>query len=175
MQLAALRDLEGYGLCARGRFQLARRLTLNGVVEAPNLMLVRDHMQQLQAQPVVHGSNASLASGSSAASHSSGSGRRAERATAAGGGAQGWDLEPYRAHANLRLALPGHDLTATLGYNQEYLDCSGDFAHVPLAVALDLSSRDRGDGLQYRVGLHQVGARASVHAAEPCTHPAVPD
>ena len=60
------------------------------------------------------------------------------------------------AHASLRCVLPGHDLTATAGYNLQYVDSTGDVSHVPLAVSLDLASHDRQDGLQYRVGLHQV-------------------
>lgn len=64
--------------------------------------------------------------------------------------------EVCRAHGSLRYSLPGHDLTATLGYNQDYVDSSGEYAHVPLAASLDLASQYRPDGLQYRVGLHQV-------------------
>lgn len=61
-------------------------------------------------------------------------------------------------HAALRSTLPGHDLTACLGHNLDYVDSSGEYARVPLATSVDLSSHDRSDGLQYRVGLHQVSA-----------------
>lgn len=60
----------------------------------------------------------------------------------------------------MRLNLPGHDVVATLGNNLEYLDSSGEYAHVPVVASLDFSSQERGDGLQYRVGLHQVAAPA---------------
>jgi hypothetical protein len=65
-----------------------------------------------------------------------------------------------RIHSTVRLNLPGHDVVATLGNNLEYLDSSGEYAHVPVVASLDLSSQERGDGLQYRVGLHQVAAPA---------------
>ncbi len=45
---------------------------------------------------------------------------------------------------------------AQAGYHQDYVDSNGEYAHVPLALSLDLASQYRADGLQYRVGLHQV-------------------
>ena len=41
-------------------------------------------------------------------------------------------------------------------WNQEYLDSAASYNTVPMAMSLDLASKDRPDGIQYRVGLHQV-------------------
>lgn len=179
-QLDAVRDLSNYALCARGRFQLGRRLTLNGVVEAPDAhrlqRRVAQHLSErrqaaaaaatLQAEAVAGpgdgASHAAAASAAAAVSSDGANGSVSDPAAAAAGATRPLGgppaLEPCTAHASLRCALPGHDLSATAGYNLSYLDSTGDAAHVPLAVSLDLSNHDRQDGLQYRVGLHQVGA-----------------
>lgn len=61
------------------------------------------------------------------------------------------------ARGQLRMALPGHELTASLASGQEVVDAAGVACVVPLTASLDLSSAlDRGDGMQYRIGLHQV-------------------
>jgi hypothetical protein len=64
------------------------------------------------------------------------------------------------ARLALRAALPGHDLTAVLARELDAVSADGEAppARVPLAASLDLSSHDRADGLQYRVGLHQAVA-----------------
>lgn len=123
----ALQDLSSYALCARTRVQLGNKLTLNGVIEAPDALLLRDRVQ--------------YATGGSS-----------------GGSRQSKGGDSLAAHIVLKAALPGHDLTAAVGHNMDYVESSGDYARVPLAVSLDLSSLDRADGLQYRVGLHQVTA-----------------
>ena len=64
---------------------------------------------------------------------------------------------PYRAALWAKQTLPGHDLTANASWNAASLDSSASYCQVPLTLALDLSSKDRPDGIQYRVGLHQVG------------------
>lgn len=64
-------------------------------------------------------------------------------------------------HLTLRAALPGHDVTASVGSNLDYVDSAGEYARVPLAMSLDLASQDRADGLQYKVGVHQVCATAT--------------
>lgn len=188
-QLDAVRDLGNYALCARGRFQLGRRLTLNGVVEAPDADRLQRRIAQRLSERRQAASAAAEASAAEAAAHGDGSiGAAAVMEVTAAGAADGANgsasgpgvaaaaavstpggppvLEPCTAHATLRCALPGHDLSATAGYNLSYLDSTGDAAHVPLAVSLDLSSHDRQDGLQYRVGLHQVGLRYCVAAAQ---------
>ena len=179
-QLDAVRDLSNYALCARGRFQLGRRLTLNGVVEAPDAhrlqRRVAQHLSErrqaaaaaatLQAEAVAGpgdgASHAAAASAAAAVSSDGANGSVSDPAAAAAGATRPLGgppaLEPCTAHASLRCALPGHDLSATAGYNLSYLDSTGDAAHVSLAVSLDLSNHDRQDGLQDRVGLHQVGA-----------------
>lgn len=147
-----MRDLSNYALCARSRVQLGRRLTLNAVVEAPDTHQLVQRLNELR-QPAA-AADPGPAAGAEPAPGSPGAAGAASRA---GGAGAPQPLEPCTAHATLRCAMPGHDLTATAGYNLQYLDSSGDVAHVPLAVSLDLSSHDRADGLQYRVGLHQVG------------------
>lgn len=64
-------------------------------------------------------------------------------------------------HFTLRAALPGHDITASVGSNLDYVDSAGEYARVPLTLSLDLASHDRLDGLQYKVGVHQVCAPAT--------------
>lgn len=173
-QVDAVRDLGNYALCSRGHFQLGRRLTLNAVAEAPDTRVLASRLRKLRelrrtsaalsssggtdasASPAAAGgsASASIASGSQLSGSSSAGGVH----TSASGSSAVPELEPYTAHAALRCAMPGHDLTATAGYNLQYVDSAGDVSHVPLAVSLDLASHDRADGLQYRVGLHQVGA-----------------
>lgn len=156
-----MRDLSNYALCARSRVQLGRRLTFNAVAEAPDVAALATRLRELHEQRRSAAAQASSSSGAGDASSGSMAG------SSAGAGSSGGlapvaklppvpELEPYTAHATLRCTLPGHDLTATAGYNLPYLDSGGDASHVPLAVSLDLSSHDRADGLQYRVGLHQV-------------------
>ena len=170
-QLDAARDLGNYGLCARSRVQLGRRLTLNAVVEAPDTNALVQRLSELRqahaaAQAGVDdaasaaaepGPSAAAASLAAAGPAGSGAARRSAGPRRLGHAADPPELEPCMAHATLRCALPGHDLTATAGYNLQYVDSAGDVSHVPLAVSLDLASHDRQDGLQYRVGLHQVG------------------
>lgn len=62
----------------------------------------------------------------------------------------------YKAQAWLRYHLPGHDLVGTTAWNQEYVDSAASYCTVPHTVSCDLASTDRPDGIQYRVGLHQV-------------------
>lgn len=206
-----------------------------GVVEAPDADQLQRRLahriSERRAAAAVAGSSADgaeeAAGAAPAANGAGGLGRRSGRA-----GGPPPELEPYTAHAVLRCALPGHDLSATAGYNLQvsrltraaclhshpactvdlcepswaaaalslqnaespwaarspsagqpsistlmctcssaracppplpslqYVDSSGDVAHVPLAASLDLASHDRQDGLQYRVGLHQVGGTA---------------
>jgi hypothetical protein len=146
----------------RSRFKLGRRLTLNGLVEAPDA----DKLQRRLAQRL----SEYRAAAAGAASDGTGADAAGAVPTAAApalgslGGRRGHsasvgpppELEPCTVHASLRCALSGHDLSATAGYNMLYVDSCGDVAHVPLAVSLDLACHDRQDGLQYRVGLHQV-------------------
>lgn len=175
-QLEAARDLGNYGLCARSRVQLGRRLALNAVVEAPDTHALVQRLSELRE---AHAAAAASSSGSGAAAPGPSAAAASLAAdgpsvsAAGGGGASGPqrrrghtanppELEPCMAHASLRCVLPGHDLTATAGYNLQYVDSTGDVSHVPLAVSLDLASHDRQDGLQYRVGLHQVRAVVGV-------------
>ena len=78
------------------------------------------------------------------------------------------DEAPYRAALWAKQTLPGHDLTANASWNAASLDSSASYCQVPLTLALDLSSKDRPDGIQYRVGLHQVRwlLRMAVHGPE---------
>lgn len=170
MQLEAVRDLGNYGLCARSHMQLGRRLTLNAVVEAPDTHALVQRLAELReqhaaaaassssgsagaAEPGPSAAAASLAANGPAVSTAGGASQPRQRR---GHAANPPELEPCMGHASLRCVLPGHDLTATAGYNLQYVDSTGDVSHVPLAVSLDLASHDRQDGLQYRVGLHQV-------------------
>ena len=127
--LKAFRDLSNYALCARTRVQLGSRFTLNGVIEAPDALILRNAIQHRTPDTNANGHVVS---------------HRIE--------------DGFAAHAMLKASLPGHDLSAVVGHNMDYVESSGDYARVPLAIALDLSSLDRADGLQYRVGLHQVTA-----------------
>ena len=137
LKLNALRDLSSYALCARTHIQLGRKVTFNGVVEVPDAMLLREHF----STPTASSESPSAATTTPSTTNSNNN-------------TEEW----YAAHASLRAALPGHHLTATLGKNLDYIESSGDYARVPLALSVDLSSLDRADGLQYRVGVHQVSA-----------------
>ena len=45
---------------------------------------------------------------------------------------------------------------ALAAWNGEFLDSAAAYCVVPLALALDVGSTERADGIQYRLGLHQV-------------------
>jgi hypothetical protein len=181
----AVRDLGNYALCARGRFKLGRRLTLNSVVEAPDAHKMQQRLAQRLQQRRQAQAAAAAAASAAAEAEPAGSAPAALSAAPAATGASldpaadlsstslapsssgdapgAPELEPWRSHTTLRCVLPGHDLSATAGYNLQYVDSTGDVSHVPLAVSLDLASHDRQDGLQYRVGLHQVRLCVCVH------------
>ena len=61
-----------------------------------------------------------------------------------------------KSQAWAKYQLPGHDLVGSSAWNQEHLDSAASYNTVPMAMSLDLASKDRPDGIQYRVGLHQV-------------------
>lgn len=116
-RLRALQDLGSYALCARARIQVAPRLTFNGVVEAPDALLLRDRLKPVFTSSTnVDGPDAPATS--------------ATRPVV--------DTECVSAHAQLRASLPGHDLTACVARNMDYVESSGDYVTVPLAVSLDL-------------------------------------
>jgi len=143
LKLKALRELSSYALCGRARIQLGNRLTFNGVVEAPDALLLRNRLYPQEKRQSLQGINSRKGVGIADVSNNS---------------SPVTDEECCAAHGTLRLSLPGHDLSATVGRNMDYVESSGDYARVPLAVSLDLSSLDRPDGLQYRLGLYQVTA-----------------
>ena len=150
--MESFKDLQNYALCARSRVQLAPNITFNTTLELPHLDLMSDHASSSQR---LEGSTAigtprdiSRDSESEVNRNSRDDIRKIQK------GIQ----DELAIHASLRTSLPGHDLTATLGRNLDYVDSSGEYARVPLAASVDLSSHDRSDGLQYRVGLHQVSA-----------------
>ncbi|KAH7622361.1 hypothetical protein NADE_004948 [Nannochloris sp. 'desiccata'] len=142
LKFKALKDLSSYALCGRTRIQLGSRLTFNGVVEAPDALLLRDTFYPKEGRQSLQGISSRNSIGIADVSSSS----------------SPPDEECCATHGTLRLSLPGHDLSATVGRNMDYVESSGDYARVPLAVSLDLSSLDRPDGLQYRLGLYQVTA-----------------
>lgn len=109
----------------------------------------------LSAAPVAAAAAAATGAGPASPRAFPTSPRAGSSSSAEGSGTEPGEL--FRGHTSLKYVLPGHDLTATLGWQQDYVDSSGEYAHVPLAASLDLASQYRPDGLQYRVGLHQVG------------------
>lgn len=44
-----------------------------------------------------------------------------------------------------------------MAWNEGNLDSAAAYCQVPLASAVDVASQDRQDGIQYRVGMYQVG------------------
>lgn len=61
-----------------------------------------------------------------------------------------------KSQAWAKYQLPGHDLVGSAAWNQEHVDSAACYNTVPMAMSLDLASKDRPDGIQYRAGLHQV-------------------
>lgn len=59
----------------------------------------------------------------------------------------------------------GHDLVGSIAWNEEALDSAASYCRVPMSSSLDLASHIRQDGIQYRVGIHQV---LSPSTGEPC-------
>jgi hypothetical protein len=155
-KLQAIKNLSNYSLCARSRFQLNRHLTWNTVIEAPDMnipyqQLEEHHRTKAAAAAVSTNTSTSFSSSPSLLLHNTYQQQLGYKRII---------RDTCRIHSTVRLNLPGHDVAATLGNNLEYLDSSGEYAHVPVVASLDLSSQERGDGLQYRVGLHQVAAPA---------------
>lgn len=60
------------------------------------------------------------------------------------------------------------EVTRRLGCLQEHVDSSGAYDAIPLASTLDIKSKDRTDGLQYRAGLHYVRLLSTLRHAFPC-------
>lgn len=60
-------------------------------------------------------------------------------------------------------------MTRRLGCLQEHVDSSGAYDAIPLASTLDIKSKDRTDGLQYRAGLHYVRLLSTLRHAFPCS------
>ena len=50
----------------------------------------------------------------------------------------------------------GHDLVGSIAWNEEALDSAASYCRVPMSSSVDLASHTRQDGIQYRVGIHQV-------------------
>ena len=63
---------------------------------------------------------------------------------------------PVRGRTWLKHQVAGHDMLASLAWNEEYLDSAAAYCTVPLSSSLDVASQDRQDGIQYRVGVHHV-------------------
>ncbi|KAL3142995.1 hypothetical protein ABBQ38_003276 [Trebouxia sp. C0009 RCD-2024] len=123
----ALKDLNNYGLSARGRYAFGRNATLNYVLEAPNAEDLRSEFK-------------------ATSSEAKGRDRKAGKQPA------------VKSQAWAKYQLPGHDLVGSAAWNQEYVDSAASYNTVPMAMSLDLASKDRPDGIQYRAGLHQVSA-----------------
>ena len=81
---------------------------------------------------------------------------QATSSKATGKGRKAGRRPAVKSQAWARYQLPGHDLVGSSAWNQEYLDSAASYNTVPMAMSLDLASKDRPDGIQYRVGLHQV-------------------
>ncbi|BDA48124.1 hypothetical protein COCOBI_11-3820 [Coccomyxa sp. Obi] len=65
---------------------------------------------------------------------------------------------PAKGRTWLKHQVAGHNLLASLAWNEEYLDSAAAYCRVPLSSSLDVASQNRQDGIQYRVGVHHVAA-----------------
>ena len=75
------------------------------------------------------------------------------------GGREGRDpatINPLKGRVWAKQDIPGHHLIATGARNQEYLDRHGVYHAVPSTLSFDFASKDRQDGIQYRLGVHKV-------------------
>ena len=54
------------------------------------------------------------------------------------------------------LGHAGHDLVGSIAWNEQALDSAAAYCRVPMSSSVDLASQTRQDGIQYRVGVHQV-------------------
>ena len=63
---------------------------------------------------------------------------------------------PAKGRTWLKHQVAGHNLLASLAWNEEYLDSAAAYCRVPLSSSLDMASQNRQDGIQYRVGVHHV-------------------
>ncbi len=66
--------------------------------------------------------------------------------------------EALATHSSVRMDVHGHSIGASLATNLDVADCTGEYARVPKAVSLDISTTTSQEGLQYRAGVHQVTA-----------------
>ncbi len=69
---------------------------------------------------------------------------------------------PLRGRTWLKHQVAGHDMLASLAWNEEYLDSAAAYCRVPLSSSLDVASQDRQDGIQYRVGVHHVSPHFTI-------------
>jgi hypothetical protein len=67
----------------------------------------------------------------------------------------------------LKQQLPGHELRAAVSWGSDAVDSAACYVTLPLAASVDIACRERADGLQYQVGLHQV-RRAGAGARSWC-------
>lgn len=69
---------------------------------------------------------------------------------------------PAKGRTWLKHQVAGHNLLASLAWNEEYLDSAAAYCRVPLSSSLDMASQNRQDGIQYRVGVHHVRTLAQL-------------
>ncbi|KAK9866729.1 hypothetical protein WJX84_000719 [Apatococcus fuscideae] len=80
------------------------------------------------------------------------------------GGREGRDpatINPLKGRVWAKQDIPGHHLIATGARNQEYLDRHGVYHAVPSTLSFDFASKDRQDGIQYRLGVHKAARSAA--------------
>ncbi|CAK0784857.1 hypothetical protein CVIRNUC_008062 [Coccomyxa viridis] len=65
---------------------------------------------------------------------------------------------PLKGRAWLKHEIAGHDLVGSIAWNEQALDSAAAYCRVPMSSSVDLASQTRQDGIQYRVGVHQVTA-----------------
>ena len=75
------------------------------------------------------------------------------------GGKEGRDpasIRPLKGRIWAKQDIPGHHLLASSARHQQYLDRHGRYHAVPSTLSFDFASKDRQDGIQYRLGVHKV-------------------
>ncbi|KAK9806896.1 hypothetical protein WJX72_006721 [[Myrmecia] bisecta] len=155
-----LKDLNNYSLTARNRFSLGKNTAINTVVEVPN---VHNAWHRLRGRDP----------------HSTSD----QATTSAPGDTADSSSQPPLTKGRVwaKHDTTHHELMASAAWGQEYLDSAASYCPVPLTLSMDVASKARADGMQYRAGVHQVyaaesegvdsHARAASESAEPSGGP----
>ena len=147
MQGDLLKDLHNYGLCWRARMRLSKCAESSQVADSKPNPHIRAR-RGLTLNSTVEATDLEKAADAIRARLNSDHWRQPAAEPAA--------EQPLSSRVCLQQQLPGHSVRVVLATDCTYVDSAASDMRVPLALSLDVLSKDRADGIQYRAGLHKV-------------------